>query len=187
MQDTQTPILDPSVTNKLACFEYMLDKFIDWLNKVNPDKKEPIGSFSKLSLIKLNFFTSAIGADSSNPGLLDIFDRFHAMPYGHVEMDIYENTTHLKKYKFEGNILALKDNNHKILIDNSAKDKIDKSIDQLKSENINIIEYSPFELVELSHRWNSWSILYNIAQMKNTKSIQIPIDIIKEEVKIFKL
>jgi hypothetical protein len=184
----QAPKVEINMAEKIAYFEYMLDKLLEWQTIAAPSNSTPSKTLSKLSAIKLNFFASAAKASStpSENGLLDIFDRFYAMPYGHVEMDIYERLSRLNTYTLNGNLLSKTTNNNRH-IEDEITTKIDESIKYLQEINPNLINYDPFKLVELSHRWNSWAILYGIAELNNSKKIEIPISFIKEEEKYFKL
>ena len=55
-------------------------------------------------LMKLLFFTSAVGSNrNNNKGLLDIFDNFYALPYGAIENDVYDNLIHINCFTFKDN------------------------------------------------------------------------------------
>lgn len=164
----------------------MLDKFIEWDKEINNRATPAPGSFTKLKVIKLNFFTSAALANDDNEGLLKIFDKFYAMKYGHVESDILSNCDRLSKYYFEDNVLVKREfYDDEIEIKPEDKELINNSISKLKFYNNDLIRYTSSQLVNLSHLWYSWKILFN----KNRKSNSIPINpyIIQTEPKIFEL
>ena len=178
-----------TINIKKDCFEYSIDRFIDWYIEVNPSNTEGWKSdFTKLKLIKLNFFLSAVNANEDSDGLLDIFDNYYAMPYGHVESEVYDNIPDLNKYIItnKGVDYKCRDYDYPHLV-KGVKDRIDSAIASLKKENSDIIKYGAFKLVELSHQWYSWINMYNLAKMRNAKSIHIPSELIKNESKIFEV
>lgn len=171
---------------KMDCFEYSIDKFIEWHQELSGDPNGWKTNFTKLKLIKLNFFLSAVNANEVDDGLLDIFDNFYAMPYGHVEFDIYNNISLSNKYLINTGNLGVRNkeyNFHHLPVD--IKLKIDTSIELLKNENKFIINYGSFKLVELSHQWYSWINMRHLARLRNEPSIYIPISLIKSEGKLF--
>lgn len=149
-------------------FKYIVFKLLEWHKETT--NKEDISSFSRLKVLKLLFFVSAIKVEQTDDRLLDTFDNFYAMQYGPVESDIYDsivkdqyslyftlsNREILKKAKFDKIPTE---------IDETEKKIIDSSLITLKERNKNIITYSPLELVELSHKWSSWQDAINMAKM----------------------
>src|SRR5690606_6789434 len=119
----------------------------------------------------------------------NVFNNFVAMPYGHVESDIYENI----KQKQIKNIII--NNSHSKILDsfsidsysNELKNKIDDSFEMILKANPNLIKYSSFDLVDLSHSWYSWQYCFNKAKKENSYSKSIPTQLIKEEEKIYSL
>lgn len=126
-------------------------------------------------LMKLLFFTAAIRSSPSDKGLLQIFDKFYAMPFGHVEGDVYNQIRKAESEKTEERLLA------------STAMAIDHSLEELNEVNNKIFTMPPFDLVELSHRWYSWKTFYNAALEAGKKSLLIPSIIIQREEKIFHL
>ncbi len=177
-------------TDKIYLFEYMISKIIEQYKGLNGvDERDALSAFSKLKLIKLNFFVSAIDADDSSNGLLDIFDNFHAMPYGHVESDVYAGiqSGELNFYKFGSNNLI---RNIQFPTEDKfseEKGKIDKALSSLFTKNSNILNASAFQLVELSHQWHSWRIMFEKAKSEGSLSAQISPLMIKLEPKYFEL
>ena len=173
---------------KIYLFEYMIKKIVEkYVTLKNVDKREALSAFSKLKLIKLNFFISAVNANEKNNGLLDIFDNFYAMPYGHVESDIYEGLKKLKYYSFEGNQLKENSQFPEDIKFPDEKRKIDQALESLYDKNPNILYASAFQLVELSHRWHSWKIMFEKAKSSGTNSTPISFQMIKFEPKYFEL
>ena len=73
--------------NKIFAFDYMLSLFEQWYKE---EGKETMNfqNCSKLSVLKL-LFLAAVPKREDSRDLLDVFDNFHALPYGPVESDIY--------------------------------------------------------------------------------------------------
>ncbi|WP_454947124.1 type II toxin-antitoxin system antitoxin SocA domain-containing protein [Capnocytophaga leadbetteri] len=153
---------------KITAFEYIVYKLKEWYEEMNPNKKE-LGEndLSILKVMKLLFFVS--GVDIAN-NLFDIFDRFQAWQYGHVEADLY-NQYSQKKGNFnyleisrertvlkEKAFTMLNESNY---LSKELKLKIDDDIEKLKEKNKELINYPAFELVNLSHAYHSWDIYYN--------------------------
>ena len=80
-----------NIKNKL--FEYLVFLLEQWKNDI-----QATGSFTKLRLQKILFFAVAVNATEENHPLLNVFNRFYAMPYGPVELDIYES---MKRNEFD--------------------------------------------------------------------------------------
>lgn len=158
-------------TKKLA-FEYFLCELIKWdmearsLSDFNKNN-----DLSILKALKLLFFTVAVDAKDENSLLENIFDNFHAMPLGHVELDIYNQYTDLKYFQIDRKSVQLKNiswndvqasfNAENIDLSNFQKSKIKTAISELKSRRFNLILEKAFNLVELSHTWNSWISTFN--------------------------
>ena len=173
---------------KINAFEYVLYKLDEWYKEKNTSSEEH-NDISILKALKLLFFISAVDSrKDSDETLLDVvFNNFVAMPYGHVESDVYSNI----KNNSHNNITI---DNNKATITNldkilelkaDVKTKIDNSIIKLKGINAELINMSAFELVELSHSWYSWKIYFAKAKRNNTNRESIPNEIIKSEEKIF--
>jgi len=171
---------------KIDCFEYSIDKFVEWYQDINGHSDGWKSNFTKLKLIKLNFFLSAVNANDANDGLLDIFDNFYAMPYGHIEFDIYNHILNLHKYNVSNTGIDFKHVDYKHSnLNIEVKAKIDSAIESLKIQNNEFVNYGSFKLVELSHQWYSWINMYNLAKLRNETSIHIPLSLIKNEGKLF--
>ncbi|GAB7089211.1 Panacea domain-containing protein [Marinifilum fragile] len=164
-------------------FEYFVSRLLEWYGEVYCDQSNDL---SKIKVLKLLFFTSAVGANTESDGLLDIFDDFYAMPYGPVESEIYDSLGDLLRYRITKESTTSK-NNIDFNNDSIEKARIDEAIEKLKRVNPQLIKMNPFDLVELSHMWSCWSMVYDYALNNNQYSHKIPNELIKAENKIFTL
>ena len=183
---------------KIWAFEYLVYLCIDWYENVS-GRNDWETHFSTLSLLKLLFFASSIRNDErfENPDLLDIFDNFYALPHGPVESDIYNgiNSTipFFKSMGFEGGLNRFLITSQKVellqtpasvddiiseLSDDTAA-RLKDSIKVLRSINENLITYSAFELVEISHKWSCWKDAYAVATSLGVKAQSMPVESIK--------
>ena len=179
---------------KIEAFEYLLFELVNWfMNKKNISNYEDFNKnndLNKLKVIKLHFFVTAINSNNNN--LLEVFNKFCAMPYGHVESDIYNSLGKLNFFTVDVKKLIINDLN---TIDSNCfknveeiiKNQIKESIEKLKITNPNIINYNALDLVELSHTWFSWKSMISFARSNNRNSELIPSNIIKDEIKNFEL
>ena len=175
--------------SKTEAFEYVLFKLVEWYNEeCNSTETNDI---STLKALKLLFFVSSVNTVKESSGTLldNPFNNFVAMPYGHVESDIYKD---IKSSKFQNVVIR----NNSTIVENTdfinklnteTIVKIDKSINSLKSINKKLIELSAFELVELSHKWFSWKINYQKALQRGNFSHEISISEIKSEDKFYQI
>lgn len=172
---------------KNQAFEYYVVKLLEWYREATGDVEG--NDLSTLKVLKLLFFGSAISSNGNdNTTLLDTtFDNFYAMPYGHVESDIYNS---IRRGELENLIINNDNSTINLNLDfptSEIKNKIDNSIERLKDENPNLILMTSFDLVELSHRWYSWQFYFNKAQRNGSYSELIPVEMIKQEQKFFYL
>lgn len=182
---------DDDLVKKQIAFEYIIKRCLSWYRDVNGDKENDLCT---LKLFKLLFFISAVRSNTENKNnLIDsVFNNFYAMPYGHIEYDIYNLCKklkgELKYFTLSDNKLVEKENFYKLdsEIDSDIRKEIDLSISELRIKNSDIINYKPFELINLSHCWYSWKKSYYNARGNNIFSKKIPIDDMKIECKIFK-
>jgi uncharacterized phage-associated protein len=175
---------------KIIAFEYVLFKLIDWQREANPDNQN--NDISTLKALKLLFFVSAVGTkkDSAETLLDIVFDDFVAMPYGHVESDVYAAIkSGSLSYSIINNSQTSKigEPDFRALLDANVISKIDTAFEELKNKNPKLINMNAFDLVELSHSWYSWKYYFARAKRNHTFSESIPTEIIKAEEKIFSL
>lgn len=178
-------------TQKYMLFEYMIDGIIDWYNEVEQGV-DIYNELNRLKLIKLNFFISAASTEGKKEGLLAYFDDFRAMPFGHVESQIYDQvksfSSEPRKYhlgKFNIQEVTVSSDYYSDI--ESYKPFIDDAIVLLRRKNENLVKYKSFDLVELSHEWASWRLVFNIAKSKGLNSMPIPKEIIINENKFYHL
>ena len=152
---------------KIQSFEYVLYRFISWYNDLFPTTVN-ISSFTRLKVLKLLFFVSTIRENDSDD-LLDIFDNYWAMQHGPVESDIYNMIilNKLRYYDFTSRIVKAKTTINSSLFDSlgTVKEQIDNSIRLLRIKNENIVTYSAYELVNISHKWDCWRLSMHIAEL----------------------
>lgn len=142
---------------KIQVFEEILYHLNEWYKERNFGKED--NDLSILKVMKLLFFVS--GVDSENH-LFGIFDRFQAWQYGHVEADIYDYY-YRNEGRFKNLILDRKKTDFisTDVIGSDFSQKISESVNKLKKENIDLISYEAFRLVDISHSYISWDIYYN--------------------------
>ena len=175
---------------KVKAFEYFVKQLISWYKEQNTAEDFENNDLSRLKVLKLHFFVSASKANEEEDGLLGVFNNFWAMPYGHVESDIYKSLEHLCCFKLSNEKLAIlnQDLTHYFNdLDPEIKTEIEKSFEVIKDKNKELINYLAVDLVELSHSWYSWKSMYKLARSFNKYSLKIPKEIIKSEGKIFNL
>lgn len=186
-------------------FEYTLICFLDWfVNSVeHPNKCNDI---SVLKSMKLLFFLTAETYSNGHSKIIDEhFNNFHAMPYGPVESDIYNYlkdkngvlsfitvdtngirinpSDSLSEKPFLNLIVELKNTMKELVDNNELTAIINQAIESMRQRNNNLVIYTPFDLVDLSHRWYSWKKNISIAYYNNQNSFAIPITDIKQESK----
>jgi len=173
---------------KIKYFQYILFKLLDGNNKEN--------DLSVLKALKLLFFISAVKANKNDDdSLIDsVFTQFYAMPYGHVETDIYneikDNEGELEFININSDETTIHDHvNIQTFsqLNTNYLSKIDQAIDFLKEHYGSLFNLKAFQLVDLSHMWYSWRKNYNIALQNSQKSWPIDVNDIKSESKIFTL
>lgn len=172
--------------NKILKFEYILAKLIEW--KINSTGDTDLSSFTRLKVLKLLFFVAAVKQNNGND-LLDTFNNFYAMQHGPVESDIYNNITQgLHFFSFDGRNLRtdnLVKESEFIGLSQKEKESIISSISALKAINSNIVLYTASQLVNLSHRWESWKTAIAIADILGKGSEKMNIKLIRENQQYF--
>ncbi len=178
--------------SKIEIFETIVHKLKDWFMEENNiasiENFNNNNDFSILKLIKLHFFVTAINSNEDN-SLIDKFD-FFAMPYGPVETSIYSqikiNNTFSNfsidnfKANFRSNIPTKE-------IDSDIINSINNAINSIKKIDSSFINADAGTLVELTHKWNSWKIIYSEARNSGVYSKSIPRELIKKDNKILNL
>lgn len=176
-----------NLSKKTVAFEYLMIQCLSWYREVFPQKDS--NDFSKLKVIKLLFFASAVNATEKEEALLSTFDNFYALPFGHVESDVYTDLGALNLFTITNENLVPKESYTSEYFNGieDIKPLLDNSFTNLRKANPELIEYSAFDLVELSHQWQSWKTTYNLARQQNRKRIKIPVKLIQSEEKLFSI
>lgn len=186
-------MISPHILNletKKLVFAYFVDVLYRW-NKELDSTCQP--KYSKLQLQKLLFLASAIDVGSKCPGMLDVFNRFYALPYGPVEMDIYSamNSDSLMQIKVIDRICEYNPPQDKNLFDTipvRTRELVNHAVSCLKQQNVNYFSISPFDLVKITHRWSAWRDAFAMATLCGSKQEPMSAESICEsEVKSFSL
>ena len=173
--------------NKYLLFEYLVYLLVKWGKEVrNEDKLD----LSKLRLQKILFFVATIKSEENNHKLLDIFDNFYALPYGPVEIDIYDamNNNAFSSIKFEGNACvydSLSDDNF-ISLSKGNKQMLEESVDLLMGKDFNYLSAPVFKLVEITHKWTVWEVSMKVADLLGAhRERMATTDICRSKIKAF--
>ncbi len=181
------------INSKIRYFDYFISRVIytmfdngqSVLNEVvmeNVDKCR----LNKLKLLKLLFFVSAKNV-SGEYLLDDIFDNFYAMPYGPVESDVYNHINETPNYLIGTSDIALRTGKLLCLdLDRDICARIDNSVIAVNEINPKLFRMDTFDLVELSHKSDSWRIAFAEAQRQGKFSIQMPKEVIKSTTVYYK-
>ncbi len=176
---------------KIYYFEYTLNQLLEWYSRKSG--QSDTNDISILKALKLLFFVSAVNANpESEETLLDnVFNEFVAMPFGHVESTVYnkirESKGRLEYFNIDTHTttrISPFDSNKGNL---HIKAEIQRSIKLLSEKNPELILYSAFDLVEVSHLWYSWQVNYKKAKSQDLGSYKISQMDIKLESKIYHL
>lgn len=171
-----------NIEQKKVAFSHMIDLLKDWYKEIFPGKNDDdfFSNSSKLSLLKFLFLVSAVKANDGSD-LLEIFTDFSALPYGPVESDIYNAiiADEIPKYTIGDRSIWL---NEKPLVANEdIERKIRKAIESLKEKNPNLIKSNASQLVNITHKWRSWSETYDFAEFIGQKGMPMNINDIRND------
>jgi uncharacterized phage-associated protein len=178
--------------NKTEYFEY-------FLLKVFSTKKESFNyiqnDFSILKSQKLLFLLTAVNSRLGGENILieKVFNNFVAMPYGPVEIDIYNSMKDDELKIFEINSRGLKLKEGAIIpvdfptLNLDLTSEIDNSVDELLNKNSKIFSLNATTLVEITHLYNSWKIKYSEARRSGAFKEVIPKELIIADNKYFHL
>ncbi|KQR65343.1 type II toxin-antitoxin system antitoxin SocA domain-containing protein [Pedobacter sp. Leaf176] len=172
--------------SKLTAFDYFVNQIVDWYVEQGGDLEN--NDLSKLKLTKLLFFTCAASTDPENPALLETFDNFYALPYGHVESDIQDQMENSLFFNITKTTLYSKPGTGEYQVQDvtqDVQDQISGAVAILKFVNADLVRMGAFDLVDLSHRWQSWKSVFSLAQQYGKYSMKIPREMIMNEPKIF--
>ena len=174
------------IENKKLLFEYLVYLLDRWKQEKHPHSKE---TFTKLKLQKILFLVASVNAKEDYHPLLDVFDKFYALPYGPVEIDIYDAMCNnsFKTIRFEGNNCqqSLTEEDFATLDDNLKK-TMSNAVQAIKDKGVDYIISDAFELVDITHKWTSWQIAMQVAEMFGSKRESMSTeDIINSTVKAY--
>ena len=167
---------------KKQIFEYFIFRTLIHLRDHNKNN-----DLSVLKCIKLLFFFSTV-EDESGHSLIEQFNNVHAMPLGHVETDIYNDMKedNFTFFSFNKKQTILKQESiFATSFSKEVTDLVNPKFDLLLKKNPNIFFMSAYELVELSHQWFSWKYYFEQAKLQSKSRIKIPVQVIKNEYKIY--
>lgn len=90
------------IKQKIQAFEYIIIQLLKWYNEGKAlDELDKIpDDFDKLKVFMLLFYVVQSKVSPDDEGLLSIFDNFVAMPYGSIEMDVYNNLDLMEIFEF---------------------------------------------------------------------------------------
>lgn len=174
--------------DKIEAFDYMLHLFEEWRDNYETIKGKP---FPKLTAMKL-LFLAAAPKEEGGDDLLDIFDNFYAMPYGPVEIDVYNAIQEDKLPSFSVKYRSIEPRegaepyNAKRYNDKFYH-RVRNALNDLKEKNEKLVLLNAFELVEITHRWSSWNRAMDFAEFMKQLSAKMSIDSIRDSSKIFDL
>ncbi len=177
------------MNEKIKAFEYIISLLVDWLMELTDvDEETALKEFNKLKLFKLHFFVSAINTEPNhgNNDLLGTFDAFYALPYGPVESYIYNHINELHIFSVSNQGISRINHDDHLYFNELDTLSIRNAVNTLRERNENLVTYSAFELVELSHQWPVWRVLYDQALKQGRKSIPMPTPLIRASSKKFK-
>jgi uncharacterized phage-associated protein len=175
--------------DKKLAFDYFIYSLIEFYKKhLSMSENEAMSQIDRLRAMKLLFFVCAKDSKKDDPGLLATFNKFCAMPFGHVESDIYTaiGDDQLSSYTIKIETTKKRDSDFDSF-DAMLKSQIDSAICALLSENSHLLTDSSFSLVDLSHEWYSWKSTYQMARSINRSSLPIGNKVIQIEPKFYKL
>ena len=154
--------------DKNLLFEYIVYRLDGWKRKLGA---RHMPAFTKLRLQKILFLICAWNVTKEEPKLLKVFNRFYALPYGPVEMDIYEamkDNSSFKHLHFDGNECEYDAMNDSMFdeLSKDAKDYVDAAVEHFVSEKRDYLTMPVFDLVDITHKWSVWQISMEYAKLQ---------------------
>ena len=154
--------------DKNLVFEYIVYRLDGWKRKIGAKQ---IPAFTKLRLQKILFLICAWNVSKEEPKLLNVFNHFCALPYGPVEMDIYEamkDTTAFKHLHFEENECVYDAMNNSMFeeLSKATKDYVDEAVEHFISDKRDYLTMPVFDLVDITHKWSVWQISMEYAKLQ---------------------
>lgn len=172
---------------KRILFEYLVFLLDKWYKEGNTEV--PI-RFTKLRLQKILFLAAATNAVDVKHPLLDVFNRFYALPYGPVELDIYEsmNNNQFQHINFVDKTCEYQNLQETDFdeLDETLKADMRKAVDDLKTYKSDYLRMPIAELVDITHKWTSWQIAMALADLFGTRrEVMSTEDICNSKIKAF--
>lgn len=137
---------EENLKRKYAAYQLFIDKVLELDGRPN---------YSSLRGFKLLFLMIVSSSDGKD--LLDIFDKFYALPNGPVESDVYN------KYLNDRPSSAIYE------LDENTRNLIGKNVGAIMKKSVdgNLIKaMENSQLIEISHRYPSWIRAYGQARVK---------------------
>lgn len=173
--------------NKKLLFEYLVDQLEQCRKERFYSSQETL---TKLKLQKILFLVASVKSKDNDYPLLDIFNKFYALPYGPVELDIYEamNENSFTNIKFSGNECNYNFTERCFVdLDETLKKTVRDALQTIKDMGVDYISMPPFELVNITHKWTAWQVAMQVAEMCNSRREPMSTDdIICSTVKAYK-
>ncbi|MEA4820938.1 MAG: DUF4065 domain-containing protein, partial [Erysipelotrichales bacterium] len=120
---------------------------------------------------------------NNHTDLLDLFDNFHALPYGPVESDIYNQIANDKipNYTITDRGIIKKEFFKELSLSAENIQKLDNSLKMLRGKNDNLIVLPAFTLVDITHKWESWDKAFKYAKFIGSGSTKMNIEHIRND------
>lgn len=176
--------------DKNLVFEYFVFRLNEWKLKLEQENTN-VPVLTKLRLQKILFLTCAWKADNTSRNLLKVFNHFYALPYGPIEMDIYEamkNQVSFQHIHFDGNE-CIYDNLEEsmfVTVSQEYRSLVDEAVNDFYQDHRPYLTMPVFDLVNLTHRWSAWKITMEIATFLGNKKEKMSMECIcKSSIKAF--
>ena len=176
--------------NKNLLFEYLVFRLDEWKKKIEK-RNEKVPAFTKLRLQKILFLVCAWNVDNTNRKLLNVFNQFYALPYGPVEIDIYDamkSNQSFRHISFNGNecIYSKLVSSMFTSISSVYRKWIDEAVDNFIRNDRKYLTMPVFDLVDITHRWTAWKITMEIATFFGNKKEKMSLECIcRSSIKAF--
>lgn len=180
-------------TTKILAFEYLVYRLIEWYNTTVSSTNVIPPNFSRLSVLKFLFLTAAVKdetiSDVNHQDLLGTFNKFCAMQYGPVEIDVYSaivnDTTQV--YRFGNKSIEVKISTYDIFnnLPETFRASIERAIRILGNKNPKIICYNATQLVNITHKWQSWQNAMWLAEIDGNRQSPMPIESIRKDAQYY--
>lgn len=166
--------------SKNLLFEYLVFRLDEWKKKIESTGKS-VPAFTKLRLQKILFLVCAWNTTNADRKLLNVFNSFYALPYGPVEMDIYEAMKSNRTFQyisFNGNKCVYSKLEKSLFEGDDSKGTkwIDEAINFFIQDRRRYLYMPVFDLVELTHRWSAWKISMDIAFFLGNKKEEMSVE-----------